>query len=75
MRKHFSTYKNFRFSDLEGLTPAYKSSYISRIERAIYPNQILNEHGNRVDNAESGEICKKKFDNLYYISACTVKYI
>ena len=39
-----------------------------------YPYQILNEHGESIDKAESCEISKKIFANLYYIFACTVTY-
>ena len=40
-----------------------------------YPYQILNEHGESINKAESSEISKKLFADLYYISACTVTYI
>ena len=51
-----SPYKNCRFSVLEGPTPGYKSSYISRIERAICVcTKFWNDHVIK----ESGEISKK----------------
>ena len=42
---------------------------------AGYPYQILNEHGESIDKAESSEISKKIFADLYYIFACTVTYV
>ena len=39
-----------------------------------YSYQILNEHGESIDKAESSEISKKNFADLYYIFACTVTY-
>ena len=39
-----------------------------------YPYQILKEHGESIDKAESSEISKKMFADLYYIFACTVTF-
>ena len=53
----------------------------SRVQKQLYlqngtgyPHQILNEHGKRVDNAESVEISKEIFAELCLVFACTVTY-
>ena len=51
----------------------------SRVQKQLYlqngtghPHQILNEHGKRVENAESGEISKNIFADLCLVFAWTV---
>ena len=78
IRKHF-TARNLRIKITVSLV--LKCSTYGYIQKQLYlrnttgyPHQILNEHGKRINNAESGEISKTFLTDLYSFVAWMVTY-